>query len=60
MGEGLQTQALLRLMAWMSPAFPIGSFAWSGGLERAVHDGLVKDADDLAPWLDTILGHGSL
>jgi urease accessory protein len=60
MGEGLQTQALLRLMAWMSPAFPIGSFAWSGGLERAVHDGLVKDAETLASWLSTILHHGGL
>jgi urease accessory protein len=30
---------LLRLMAWLSPAFPVGSFAYSHGLERAVHDG---------------------
>jgi Urease accessory protein UreF len=60
MGEGLQTQALLRLMAWMSPAFPIGSFAWSGGLERAVHDRLVTDAAGLRSWLRAILSHGSL
>ncbi|TIT41710.1 MAG: urease accessory protein UreF, partial [Mesorhizobium sp.] len=30
--------ALLRLMAWLSPAFPVGGFAYSHGLERAVHD----------------------
>ncbi|WP_093001701.1 urease accessory protein UreF [Rhizobium sp. NFR07] len=54
------TRALLRLMAWLSPAFPIGGFAWSGGLERAVADGLVKTADDLRGWLETVLAHGSL
>lgn len=54
------TQALLRLMAWLSPAFPIGGFAWSGGLERAVHDRLVADADGLCAWLDRLIGHGAL
>lgn len=52
--------ALLRLMAWLSPAFPIGSFAYSGGLERAVHDGLVADAADLRRWLSSVIGHGAL
>jgi urease accessory protein len=56
----VDTRALLRLMAWLSPAFPIGGFAWSGGLERAVADGLVKKADDLQDWLQVLLGHGSL
>jgi urease accessory protein len=56
----LDTRALLRLMAWLSPAFPIGGFAWSGGLERAVADGLVRSSGDLQDWLETLLGHGSL
>lgn len=60
MTQGLDTQALLRLMAWLSPAFPIGGFAWSGGLERAVSDGLVKDAAGLADWLSTLIRHGAL
>ncbi|TIT76903.1 MAG: urease accessory protein UreF, partial [Mesorhizobium sp.] len=30
--------APLRLMAWLSPAFPVGSFSYSHGLERAVQD----------------------
>ena len=60
MGEGLATQALLRLMAWMSPAFPIGGFAYSGGLERAVHDRLVADATGLQGWIATLLRHGAL
>jgi urease accessory protein len=59
MSAGSQTQALLRLMAWMSPAFPIGGFAWSGGLEGAVHDRIVVDAKGLRSWLSTLLRHGS-
>lgn len=59
MGEGGQTQALLRLMAWLSPAFPIGGFAYSGGLERAVYDGLIPGAGDLEAWLETLLHRGS-
>jgi urease accessory protein len=52
-------QSLIRLMTWMSPAFPTGGFAYSGGLERAVHDGLVADADELATWLDTLMTSGA-
>ena len=51
--------ALLRLMAWLSPAFPVGGFSYSHGLERAVHDGLVADAGSLAGWLETLVEMGS-
>ncbi len=60
MGEGINTRALLRLMAWLSPAFPVGGFAWSGGLERAVADRMVTDAGGLSAWLATLLAHGAL
>lgn len=60
MEKVLDTKALLRLMAWLSPAFPIGGFAWSGGLERAVSDGLVRNARDLEEWLSTVLCRGAL
>lgn len=53
-------QALLRLMAWLSPAFPVGSFAYSGGLERAVHDGLVADSAGLGDWISTLMQNGSV
>ncbi|AVA22583.1 MULTISPECIES: urease accessory protein UreF [unclassified Rhizobium] len=53
-------QALLRLMAWLSPAFPVGSFAYSGGLERAVHDGLVRDTASLRDWIVALIRHGSV
>lgn len=53
-------QALLRLMAWLSPAFPVGSFAYSAGLERAVHDGLVGDGIALKDWIAALIRHGSV
>jgi urease accessory protein len=59
MTEKHDLQALLRLMAWLSPGFPVGSFAYSGGLERAVHDGLVTDAASLGGWIETLLSNGS-
>ncbi len=52
--------ALLRLMAWLSPVFPVGSFSYSHGLERAVHDGLVGNATQLENWLEWLLTHGSI
>lgn len=58
MSDNDDLSALLRLMAWLSPAFPIGSFAYSSGLERAVHDGLISDAAELGQWLSSIIGHG--
>jgi urease accessory protein len=59
LSEVSDLQALLRLMAWLSPAFPVGSFAYSGGLERAVHDRLVGDAAELGEWISTLLRHGT-
>lgn len=53
------TSALLRLMAWLSPAFPVGSFSYSQGLERAVHDGQVSGPATLEDWLDAALRFGS-
>ncbi|WP_149790626.1 urease accessory protein UreF [Mesorhizobium sp. NFR06] len=51
--------ALLRLMAWLSPSFPVGGFSYSHGLERAVHDGLIADREDLGGWLETLVEMGS-
>ena len=31
--------ALYRLMAWLSPAYPIGAFSYSSGIEWAVEAG---------------------
>ena len=54
------TAALQRLLTWLSPAFPVGSFAWSQGLETAIADGRVSDAASLKDWIGGALAHGSL
>ncbi len=50
---------LLELMAWLSPAFPVGSFSYSHGLERAVHDGLLAGSGKLRDWIEALLTAGS-
>jgi len=55
-----EAAALLRLMTMLSPAFPVGSYAFSGGLEQAVADGLVDDPDSLREWLSDLLEGGAL
>jgi urease accessory protein len=50
--------ALYRLMAWLSPAYPVGAFSYSGGLEWAVEAGDIKDAETLRRWLEVILTKG--
>lgn len=51
--------ALLRLQAWLSPAFPVGSFSYSHGLESAVAAGLVADDRALGSWLAGLITFGS-
>ncbi len=51
--------ALSRLMTWLSPAFPVGAFTYSHGLEWAVEDGTVTSAAMLSEWLFQILRHGA-
>ncbi len=60
-GRGMltNTEALLRLQSWLSPAFPTGAFSYSHGLETAIADGLVTDADGLEAWLSGILRYGA-
>jgi urease accessory protein len=48
----------LPLLIWFSPAFPVGAFAYSHGLEWAVESGAVKDAAGLQHWLGVLLQHG--
>ncbi|MBI1198030.1 MAG: urease accessory protein UreF [Phenylobacterium sp.] len=50
---------LLKLFTWLSPAFPVGSFGYSHGLETAVREGAVADAGDLSRWIAALLQHGS-
>ncbi len=50
--------ALIRLQAWLSPAFPTGAFAYSHGLEMAIADGLIDDGSEFQQWLEALLSHG--
>ncbi|HXP31130.1 MAG TPA: urease accessory protein UreF [Stellaceae bacterium] len=51
--------ALYRLMTWLSPAYPLGAFSYSHGIEYAVEARLVHDAGSLAGWIETVLGAGA-
>jgi urease accessory protein len=50
---------LYRLMAWLSPSYPIGAFSYSSGIEWAVEAGDIRDAATLQNWIATILEEGS-
>ncbi len=48
-----------KVMAWLSPSFPIGAFAYSHGLEFEICEGNVSTSEDLYEWLKDILRFGS-
>jgi len=50
---------MLPLFVWLSPAFPVGAYAYSHGLEWATEAGDVRDAATLAAWLDDLADHGA-
>ncbi|WP_298449068.1 urease accessory UreF family protein [uncultured Marinobacter sp.] len=50
--------ALLGLMQLVSPALPIGAFAWSQGLESAFEMGWVRNEEELGEWLEGVLEDG--
>jgi urease accessory protein len=47
--------ALYRLMTWLSPAFPVGAFSYSSGIEWAVEAGDTTGAATLQDWLSSML-----
>lgn len=55
----VEGEALYRLMAWLSPAYPTGAFSYSHGLEYAVEAGLVHDASDLQAWVAAVIETGA-
>ena len=48
----------LTLAQFLSPAMPVGSYAYSQGLEQAMTDGTVHDAQTLTDWIAAVLQHG--
>jgi urease accessory protein len=51
--------ALFRLMAWLSPSYPVGAFSYSSGIEWAVEAGDIKDAESLRRWVAVVIGQGA-
>jgi len=51
---------LVTVMQWLSPAFPIGGFAYSHGLEWAINKGYVSNREELQKWVSDLLEYGSL
>jgi urease accessory protein len=53
-----EAAALYRLMTWLSPAFPVGAFSYSSGIEWAVQAGDIVDMATLTDWLTSMLADG--
>lgn len=51
---------VLTLAQWLSPAFPVGAFSYSHGMEAAFDAGWIADAESLEDWLADLLTHGAL
>lgn len=47
------------LLCWLSPAFPVGAYAYSHGLEWAAEAGDVRDEPSLLAWLREVLLDGA-
>ncbi|MEJ2345863.1 MAG: urease accessory protein UreF [Gammaproteobacteria bacterium] len=52
-----ETGARLRLWQLISPALPVGAYAYSQGLEQAVELGWVGDEASAGDWIEGLLGH---
>ena len=50
---------ILTLNQWFSPAFPVGAFAYSHGLEWAIEAGDVQNLATTSEWIETVLRHGT-
>jgi urease accessory protein len=55
----MTTDPILTLAQWLSPAFPVGAFTYSHGLEALVDAGTVCDAASFEAWLVDTIQHGA-
>lgn len=53
------TTELQRLLTWLSPAYPVGAFSYSHGLEWAVECGAVTNRAGLLAYLQSVLSAGA-
>ncbi|WP_175528189.1 urease accessory protein UreF [Cohaesibacter marisflavi] len=54
-----QGTVLLRLLTWLSPAFPLGTFSYSHGLETAISEGICHDMGSVGDWIEHLVTMGS-
>jgi urease accessory protein len=47
--------SLARLLQLASPTLPVGAYSYSGGLEAACEEGIVKDAASAERWIGDVL-----
>ncbi len=57
--EEIGRHAFIRLMTWLSPAFPVGAYSYSHGLEWAIEAQLVRNQTSLTGWIEAILTQGT-
>lgn len=55
----MHTDDILRLTQWLSPAFPVSSYAYSHGLEAEVVAGRLRDGRDVQEWISAVLVVGA-
>lgn len=55
----MTTEAVQILAAWFSPAYPVGSYSYSHGLEWAIAEGAVRDAASLEAWIRDVAEFGA-
>ena len=48
-----------KVMAWLSPSYPIGSFAYSHGLEFEIASGNITEKQEVKQWVEDLLKFGS-
>ena len=51
--------ALLTLAQWFSPAFPVGAFSFSHGLDWLVSTGTLADGGDVERWIFHVMTQGN-
>lgn len=59
MSEIVSPAVLYRLLTFLSPAFPVGAFTYSHGLEQVIDEGGVANAAELQAWLEAVLKYGA-
>ena len=59
MNDPADPSGICRLLAWLSPALPVGSFAFSHALEAAAESGSVADRTSLQNWVNAVIVCGS-